>query len=144
MPTRARKTLPDDLTARSPRCAGYKCEPNPAGGENGRTKRGDRKPNGAPKIAGAPPTFEPARKFMQNPCMIIHFKKDLKKGIDKRPKLCYNTSTVKEGTTMSIEKLPDCYCVGEAVRIGWRIGTVLFRIGHYHLIWWNVSSPALV
>lgn len=43
---------------------------------------------------------------------------------------------------MSIEKLPDCYCVGEAVRIGWRIGTVLLRIGHYHLIWWNVSNPA--
>ena len=43
---------------------------------------------------------------------------------------------------MSIERLPDCYCVGTAVRIGWRIGTVLFRIGHYHLIWWNVSNPA--
>ena len=43
---------------------------------------------------------------------------------------------------MSIEKLPDCYCAGAPARIGWRIGTVLLRIGHYHLIWWNVSTPA--
>lgn len=44
---------------------------------------------------------------------------------------------------MSIERLHDCYRVGEYVCIGWRIGTVLFRIGHYHLIWWNGSRYAM-
>lgn len=38
---------------------------------------------------------------------------------------------------MSIERLPHKYPIGCTVRIGWRIGTILFRIGLYHLIIWE-------
>lgn len=38
---------------------------------------------------------------------------------------------------MSIERLPHKYPTGCTVRIGWQIGTILFRIGLYHLIIWE-------
>jgi len=42
--------------------------------------------------------------------------------------------------TMSIERLPHKYPIGSTCRIGWQIGTIIFRIGLYHLIWWNETS----
>lgn len=42
---------------------------------------------------------------------------------------------------MSIERLPHKYPIGCTVRIGWRIGTILFRIGLYHLIIWEKKEP---
>lgn len=41
---------------------------------------------------------------------------------------------------MGIERLPHKYPIGCTVRIGWKIGTIIFRIGLYHLIWWNSSN----
>ena len=38
---------------------------------------------------------------------------------------------------MSIERLPHKYPIGCMVRVGWRIGTILFWIGLYHLIIWE-------
>lgn len=38
---------------------------------------------------------------------------------------------------MSIERLPHKYPIGSTVRIGLRIGTILFRIGLYHLVIWK-------
>ena len=31
--------------------------------------------------------------------------------------------------------------IGCTVRVGWRIGTILFRIGLYHLIIWEKKEP---
>lgn len=45
---------------------------------------------------------------------------------------------------MSIERLPHKYPIGSTVRIGWRIGTILFRIGLYHLIIWQERANFLV
>lgn len=44
---------------------------------------------------------------------------------------------------MSIERLPHKYPIGCPVRIGWRIGTILFRIGLYHLIIWEKRESRL-
>lgn len=38
---------------------------------------------------------------------------------------------------MSIERLPHRYPVGSTCRIGWRIGTIICRVGLYHLILWQ-------
>lgn len=45
---------------------------------------------------------------------------------------------------MSIERLPHTYPIGSSVRIGWKIGTVLFHFGKYHLIWWNNSGYQMI
>lgn len=58
------------------------------------------------------------------------------KGIPKRP-----SPRRKELQIMSIERLPHKYPIGCTVRIGWRIGTILFRIGLYHLIIWEKKEP---
>lgn len=42
---------------------------------------------------------------------------------------------------MSIERLPHKYPIGCTVRVGWRIGTILFRIGLCHLIIWEKKEP---
>ena len=41
---------------------------------------------------------------------------------------------------MSIERLPHKYPIGSTCRIGWQIGTILFRFGLYHLVWWNNTT----
>lgn len=43
---------------------------------------------------------------------------------------------------MKIERLPDKYPIGSTVRIGWRIGTILFRFGLYHVILFYKSGSA--
>lgn len=41
---------------------------------------------------------------------------------------------------MSCERLPRKYPIGSTCHIGWRIGTIICRVGLYHLIWWHSTD----
>lgn len=41
---------------------------------------------------------------------------------------------------MSFERLPHTYPIGSTCRVGWKIGTIIFRVGLYHLVWWHSTE----